>query len=99
MLHHPTEGAGLHAYLRLPSSLASHPGRASADSSARLAGGGSCHAHTINPRPASAAGGSDLRDHAVRLRNVAGVRAWADVAIDKAKPATANNLIMILLLC
>jgi hypothetical protein len=72
MLHHPTEGAGLHAYLRLPSSLASHPGRASADSSARLAGGGSCHAHTINPRPASAAGGSDLRDHAVRLRKRCG---------------------------
>jgi hypothetical protein len=31
--------------------------------------------------------------------NGAGVRAWADVAIDKAKPATAINLIMILLLC
>src|SRR6202043_3707410 len=40
-----------------------------ADGSAGLAHGGSCHAHTVNSCPTSAAGGSDLRDHAVRLRN------------------------------
>ena len=40
-----------------------------ADGSAGLAYGGSCHAHTVNSCPTSAAGGSDLRDHAVRLRN------------------------------
>jgi hypothetical protein len=48
--------------------LASHPGGASADSPARLTGGRSCHADTINPRPASAARSSDLRNHGVRLR-------------------------------
>jgi len=49
--------------------LAGHSGRASADGSTGLADGGSCHAHTVNPCPTRAAGGSDFRDHAVRLRN------------------------------
>jgi hypothetical protein len=33
-----------------------------------LTSGGSRDAHTINPRSASAAGSSDLRDHSFRLR-------------------------------
>jgi len=52
--------------------LAGHPGRASAHRSPGLTHGGSCHAHTIDPRPASAAGGSDFSDHAVRLRKWCG---------------------------
>jgi len=51
------------------SALASHSDRTPADGSAGLAHGGSGHAHTVNSCPTSAAGGSDLRDHAVRLRN------------------------------
>jgi len=51
------------------SALASHSDRTPADGSAGLAHGGSCHAHTVNSCPTRAAGGSDLRDHAVRLRN------------------------------
>ena len=50
-------------------SLASHSGRASADGSPRLADGGSCHAYAVNAGPAYAAGGSDLRNHAVWLNN------------------------------
>ena len=69
-----------------------------ADGSAGLANGGSCHAHTVNSCPTSAAGGSDLRDHAVRLKIGAGVIACADIATDKAKPATAIIRIIILLL-
>ena len=34
-----------------------------------LPDGGSCDAHTANSRPTHAAGRSDFRDHAVRLRN------------------------------
>jgi hypothetical protein len=51
------------------STLASHSGRASADGSPGVADGGSCHAHTVNSCPTSAAGSSHFRDHAVRLRN------------------------------
>ena len=51
------------------SALAGHSDRTPADGSAGLAHGGSCHAHTVNSCPSSAAGGSDLRDDAVRLRN------------------------------
>jgi len=50
------------------SALASHSDRTPADGSAGLAHGGSGHAHTVNSCPTGAAGGSDLRDHAVRLR-------------------------------
>ncbi len=39
----------------------------SADGSAGMPDGGSGHADTINSGPTRAAGGSDLRDHAVRL--------------------------------
>ncbi len=49
--------------------LASHSRRASADGSASMTDGGSCNAHTVNTCPARAAGSSDLRDHAVRLKN------------------------------
>jgi hypothetical protein len=49
--------------------LASHSGRTSTDGSPGLADGGSCHTHTVNSRPAHATGGSDFRDHSVRLRN------------------------------
>ena len=41
----------------------------SADGSTRLADGCSGHADTVNPGSPCAAGGSDLRDHAVRLRD------------------------------
>jgi len=51
------------------SALASHSDRTPADGSAGLAHRGSCHAHTVNPCPTSTAGGSNLRDHAVRRRN------------------------------
>jgi hypothetical protein len=43
--------------------------RSIADGSAGMADGGSGHADTINSGPTCAAGGSDLRDHAVRLRD------------------------------
>jgi hypothetical protein len=42
------------------SASASHAGRASADGSAGVANGGSCHAHTVNPCPARAAIGGFL---------------------------------------
>jgi hypothetical protein len=49
--------------------LAGHPGCTPADGAAGVTNSGSCHAHTVNPRPTDAAGKSDLRDHAIRLRN------------------------------
>ena len=51
------------------STLASHSGRASADGSPGVADGGSCHAHAVHSCPTHAAGGSDFRDHTVRLKN------------------------------
>ena len=49
--------------------LASHSGRTSADGSAGLMDGGSCHAHTVDPCPAHAAGRSDFRDVPSRLKS------------------------------
>ena len=49
--------------------LTSCPSHTSADGSPRLADGGSCHAYAVNAGPAYAAGGSDLRNHAVWLNN------------------------------
>jgi hypothetical protein len=51
------------------SAPASHSGRTSADGSAGVANGGSCHAYTVDPCPTYAAGSSDFRDHVVRLKN------------------------------
>jgi hypothetical protein len=74
----PSALAALHALKSPPpptvggsktSALASHSDRTPADGSAGLAHRGSCHAHTVNPCPTGAAGGSNLRDHAVRRRN------------------------------
>jgi hypothetical protein len=49
--------------------LTGHAGCTPANDPASVAHGGSCHAHSINPCPAHAAGKSGLRDHAFRLRN------------------------------
>jgi hypothetical protein len=49
--------------------LAGHPGCTPADGAAGMTDGGSCHAYPVNPCPTHAASKSDLRDHAVRLRN------------------------------
>ena len=49
--------------------LAGHPGCTPADGAAGMTDGGSCHAYPVNPCPTYAASKSDLRDHAVRLRN------------------------------
>jgi hypothetical protein len=49
--------------------LAGHPGCTPADGAAGMTDGGSCHAYPVNPCSAYAASKSDLRDHAVRLRN------------------------------
>ena len=49
--------------------LAGHPGCTPADGAAGMTDGGSCHANPVDACPTYAASKSDLRDHAVRLRN------------------------------